>query len=314
MLDCFIFSLNATLPLFLVILLGMFLRKVGIFTKEYAALTDKFVFKVALPVLLFKDVSSMNFKQDFDTGFVLFCVIATLLMFFGVWLFAAIFIKDKTQTGSFIQGSARGSAAILGIALAENIYGTSGLAPLMVLSAVPLFNVLSVIILAVNANTEKHKVDTKSILKSIITNPIILGIICGIPFSVLDIELPLILSKAVNTVSQTATPMALLSIGAAFSFASAGKKIKNAIIASVTKLFILPAAILPAAILLGFRDSALIAILIMAGSPTTVTCYIMSKNMDNDHILSSNIIMLATLFSSVSITFWVFILKYMNLI
>ncbi len=314
MLDSFIFSLEATLPVFLVILAGMLLRKFGLFPAEYASATDKYVFKAALPVLLFKDISEMDFRQDFDIKFVLFCAVTTVIMFLSVWGLSSLLVKDKTMVGSFSQGAVRGSAAILGIALAQNIYGSSGLAPLMIFSVVPFFNILSVVILTVSAEREDKKINYPSLIKNIVTNPIILGVLFGIPFSLLDITLPTVVAKTVSSVAQTATPMALLAIGASFSLADAKKKIKPALAASFIKLFALPLVFLPIAVMMGFRDSALVAIFVMLGSPTTVTCYIMSKNMKNDHVLSSNIVMMATLLSSLSVTFWVFVMKYFSLI
>ena len=314
MLDNFIFSLNSTLPVFLVIVVGKLLNKWGLFSEDFASMTDKFVFKAALPVLLFKDISSMDFKQDFDVKFVLFCALVSFVMFLAVWGFSALFLKDKSTVGSFAQGSARGSAAILGIALATNIYGSSGYAPLMVLAAVPVFNVMSVIILEFSRNDGKGRVDVPKILKGIITNPIILGILCGLPFSVFDITLPAFVSGTVDSIAKTATPMALLSIGAAFSFSDAKKKLTPALVASFIKLFALPLVFMPFAIAIGFRESALVSIFIMLGSPTTVTSYVMAKNMDNDGVLASNIVMIATLVSAVSVTFWVFILKTFALI
>ena len=314
MLDSFVFSLNSTLPVFLVIVVGKLLNKFGLFSKEFASMTDKFVFKAALPILLFKDISEMDFTKDFDVKFVAFCAVVTVCMFLLVWAVALLLVKDKTMVGSFAQGAARGSAAILGIALATNIYGSSGLAPLMIFSAVPLFNILSVIILTFSAQHGERKVDIAKILKNIITNPIILGILAGVPFSLLDISLPTVITATVDTVAKTATPMALLAIGASFSMAEAKKKLAQSLWASFIKLFALPAIFLPVAVFLGFRDSALVAILVMLGSPTTVTSYVMAKNMDNDGVLASNIVMLATLLSSVSVTFWVFLLRYFALI
>lgn len=315
MINSFIFSLNATLPVFLVMVVGIILKKTGVFSEEYAAMTDKFVFKVALPLLLFKDVSGMDFSRDFDVKFLLFCMLATIAMFLVVWGLSVVFIKDKSIVGSFAQGSARGSAAILGIALAQNIYGSSGLAPLMVLGAVPLFNVLSVIILSVHSDDgEKGSPDLKNILKNIAKNPIIWGAVAGIPFLLLPISLPSVVTRTIDSISSVATPMALLAVGASFKLSSAKEKLSPALAASFIKLFVLPAVFLPIAVLFGFRNSALTAIFIMVGAPTTISCYIMSKNMGNDYVLSSNIIMLSTLFSSVSVTFWVFVLKALSLI
>lgn len=314
MLDSFIFSLNTTLPVFLVIVVGKILNKCGLFPENYASMTDKYVFKAALPILLFKDISEMDFRQDFDLKFVLFCALVSVLMFLLVWGFSALFLKDKSMVGAFSQGASRGSAAILGIALATNIYGSSGLAPLMIFSAVPLFNVLSVIILTFSAEQENRKIEVGRIVKNIITNPIILGILIGVPFSLFDISLPSVFSSAVDTVAKTATPMALLAIGASFSLSEAKKKLAPSLCASFIKLFLLPAIFLPIAVFFGFRDSALVAIFVMLGSPTTVTSYVMAKNMNNDAVLSSNIVMLATLLSSVSVTLWVFAMRCFELI
>lgn len=314
MLDSFIFSLNSTLPVFLMILFGMFLRRIGIFSESYASMTDKYVFKVALPVLLFKDISEMSIRRDFDLKFVLFCAVGSLVMFLASWGGAALFLRDKKSVGAFAQGCARGSSAILGVALATNIYGSSGLAPMMIFAAVPLFNIMSVIILTVSADNGGHKIDLRGLVKNIVTNPIILGVMAGAVFSFLEIPLPAVAAKTVDSIAATATPMALLAIGVSFDFGAAKKKLLPAAAASFVKLFVLPAVFIPAAVLFGFRDSALVAVFVMVGAPTTVTAYIMSKNMRNDHVLSSNIIMLSTLVSSVSITFWVFLMRFLKLI
>lgn len=221
------------------------------------------------------------------------------------------------MVGAFTQASARGSAAVLGIAFVQNIYGNSGMTPLMIVSAVPLYNIYSVIILTFCANNQDHSdkaATIKHAFKNILTNPIILGIAAGVPFSLLNIELPPLVLKTVTNVAQTATPMALLAVGAGFEGRKAIKKLKPTMIATFIKLVALPAIYFPFAIAMGFRESALVAILIMVGSPTTVTCYIMAKNMGNDGVLSSSIIVMATLLSSVTLTFWIFLLKNMGLI
>ena len=313
----FIFSLNATLPIFLIMVLGWFLMRIGLFTKEFNRVADKYVFKVALPVLLFKDIATADIRSDFNLTFVLFCMITTTIMFLAIWGLSYIFIKDKTQVGAFAQASARGSAAVLGIAFINNIYGNSGMAPLMIVSAVPLYNILSVIILTFSADMGKGVNKGENIKKAclnVIKNPIIIGIFLGLPFSIFGISIPQISLKAVTSIAQTATPIALLVVGAGFEGAKAIKKIKLTSIATFIKLVLLPLIFFPFAIAFGFRGSELVAILIMLGSPTTVTCYIMAKNMGNDEVLSSSIVVMATLLSSVTLTGWIFVLKVMGLI
>lgn len=311
----FIFSLNATIPIFLIILLGYLLKAPRLFTKEFVQVANKYVFVVALPVLLFQDISTSNIRSSFDPKFVIFCMLVTTIIFGGIYLISSRFIKDKPVLGAFVQASARGSAAVLGIAFVQNIYGNSAMAPLMIVASVPLYNIYSVIVLTLCSRDQSlHKSAVKTAFINILKNPIIIGILAGILFSFCGLTLPAIPSKIVSMISNTATPIALLVVGASFDGTKAIKKIKPTIIATFIKLIALPAIFFPFAITLGFRDSQLVALLVMLGAPTTVTCYIMAKSMGNDDVLSSSIVVLATLVSSITLTAWIFILKALHLI
>ena len=315
MIDNFLFSLNVTLPIFIIILVGGFLKKICLLSEGFTSVADKFVFKVALPVQLFRDIAAMDIRADFSGKFVVFCMVATTCMFAATWLLGAIFLKDKSMVGAFAQAAARGSAAILGIAFVENIYGSSGMTPMMIVAAVPLFNIYSVIILTVTSAQGKFDgALVKKLLKGVITNPIILGIAAGMVWSLAGLPMPVILSKSVNYIATTATPLALLVLGATFKGKEALKKIGPTLAAAFLKLVAIPAAIFPFAIHMGFRGSELVAIMIMLASPTTVTCYIMAKNMGGDDTLSASVVMTATLLSSVTLTLWVFVMKSFGLI
>lgn len=147
----FIYSLNATIPIFLVIVIGYMLKQIGMLNDEFVSVANKFNFKVTLPLLVFKDISGANIKEDFDIVFVLFCAIATTVCFFAIWGGAKLVIQDKSIVGAFVQASFRSSAAVMGIAFIQNIYGTSGMAPLMIIGSVPLYNIYSVIVLTMEA-------------------------------------------------------------------------------------------------------------------------------------------------------------------
>lgn len=311
MLDSFIFSLSVTLPVFLVMLLGMVLRRAGLFTEAWATVTDRYVFRVALPVLLFRDIAQMDIKGEFNGGFVAFSGVSSLLMFLLALCISLLVVKNRRSVGAFAQGAARGSAAVLGVALAENIYGSSGLVPMMIFVAVPVFNVMSVILLS---SADGRGGGFVRILRGVVTNPIIWGVVIGLPFSLFKVTLPAVVTRTVDTVSATATPLALLAVGAAFRIGGVGGRLRLAGIASAVKLILLPGIFLTAAALFGFRDSALVAILVMSGAPTTVTSYIMTKNMHGDHVLASDIVMLSTAASVVTVPFWVFLLRYLSLI
>ena len=317
-LSSFIFALNSTLPVFLVILVGRFFMRFGIINEEWTKISDRMAFRYALPVVLFLDIAKMDIHRDLDMTFIIFCMVSTTAMFFLIYLISRICLKDKTMVGSFAQGAVRGSAAILGIPFVTNIYGEPGMVPLMILAAVPLFNAYSVVILTISSRKflsgSKTKIQYRLILKSIFKNPLIRGILIGFPFCILGIKLPPILDKSLTSIGTMAVPLMLISIGADFKMSDLTAKFKLSAIASAIKLVILPLAVLPIAIYMSFRDSALIAILVMLGAPSAVSGYIMSKAMDNDYVLMSNIVVMTTLLSSVTFTFWIFILRYMGLI
>ena len=311
----FLFSLNVTLPIFIIIVIGGFLQRIGLLNEGFTSVADKFVFKVALPVQLFRDIAVMDIRSDFSGKFVIFCMIATTCMFAATWLLGQLFLKDKSMVGAFAQAAARGSAAILGIAFVENIYGSSGMTPMMIVAAVPLFNIYSVIILTVTSAQGKFDLAlVKKLLKGVITNPIILGIAAGMVWSLAGLPMPVLLSKSVGYIASTATPLALLVLGATFKGREALQKIGPTLAAAFLKLVAIPAAIFPVAIHMGFRGSELVAIMIMLASPTTVTCYIMAKNMGGDDTLSASVVMTATLLSSVTLTLWVFVMRTMGFI
>ena len=313
--DNLIFSLNATLPVFLTMILGWFFRRVGLMDESFVNKMNRFVFQAALPVLVFEDLATVDFFEVWDTKFVLFCFLATLISILGVTALSCIW-KDRTVRGEFIQASYRSSAAILGIAFIQNIYGSAGMAPLMIVATVPLYNVMAVVVLTV-MKPEGRKADSalmKQTVKGILTNPIILGIAAGILWSLLKLPMPVILEKTVKNVASLATPLGLMAMGASFEMRQAGEKLKPAVTAAVIKLVLLAALFLPVAVFLGFRQEKLVAILVMLGSATTVSCYIMARNMGNEGTLTSSTVMLTTLGSAFTLTGWLYLLKSAGLI
>lgn len=114
--DNLIFSLNATLPIFFTMLLGSFFKRVGLIDEAFSAKMNKFAFAVALPALLFQDISAVDIRESWNGGFVLFCFIATFLSITGVTVLS-FFVVKREERGEFVQGAYRSSAAILGIAI-----------------------------------------------------------------------------------------------------------------------------------------------------------------------------------------------------
>ena len=313
--DSLIYSLNATVPVFLVMVLGYVLRRAEILNANFVAVSNKFNFKVTLPVLLFTDMAATDIRADFDGALVLFSALVTLVMFSAVWLLARLLLRDRTLIGAFVQASCRSSVAVLGIAFITNIYGDAGVAPMMILGAVPLFNILSVVVLTFEGEGAQSGVSNlKRAAVGIVTNPILIGLVLGTLSGLLRIHYPPIVDKALDLVASLATPQALICIGAGFEGRKALAKLKPTLAASAVKLVILPAVFLTLAVLLDFRNQALVALIIMLGSPSTPSCYVMAKNMNNDGVLTSSVIVATTLLSAFTLTFWIFLARWLGLI
>lgn len=313
----FIYSVDATFPIFLVMVIGYILKQIGMLNDNFVTVANRFNFKVTLPFMLFRDISGVDIRAVFDIRYVLFCALVSTACFWIIWGGVKLFLKDQSMRGAFVQASFRSSAAVMGLAFIQNMYGSSAMGPLMIVSAVPLYNIFSVIVLTFEG-ARSGEVDPKQKIKAacinIVKNPIILGILVGLIVGLLGLDFPVIVDKTVNSVAQMATPLALITIGAGFEGRKALAKIRPTIAASMIKLVIQPLIFLPVAAWMGFRGEQMIAILIMLASPTTPSCYIMAKNMDNDGVLTASVIVMTTLLAAFTLTAWIFILKTVGLI
>lgn len=312
------FSLNATMPVFLVMVVGYVLKRIHLLNDEFVRISNQFNFKCTLPVLLFTDIASTNIRANFDARYVCFCACVTTIAFFGIWIGAKICIKDKSIIGAFVQASYRSSAAVLGVAFIQNMYGTSGMAPLMIIGSVPLFNIYAVLVLTFESNDGTARGSTADTLKraciNIAKNPIIISILLGVAVSFFNVRFPVIIDKTLGLIADLASPLALIAIGAGFRGRAAIAKIKPTLAAAFIKLILLPGIFLFAAVKMGFYDQKLVALIIMLGSPTTPSSYVMAQNMHGDGVLTSSTVVVTTLLASVTLTFWIYVAKSLGYI
>lgn len=311
-----IFSLNVTLPIFLTIVIGYVLKQTKLLNDDFVKILNKFNFNITLPALIFLDLYEADFYHVWDTKYVLFCFFVTLICIAVILGLSLLFFKDKTLTGEFVQASYRGSAAVLGLAFIQNIYGSATIAPLMIIGSVPLYNVMAVVILSFT-RPGTHRLDKKELqksLKGVVTNPILIGIALGLIASLLQVKIPFIATKTLSNLAVLATPLALIGLGAGFEGKAALHLLKPTLLASAIRLVVQCAVFLPLAVHMGFTGEKIIALLVMLGAPTTPSCYIMAKNIGHKGDLTSATIVMTTLLSSLTLTFWLFLLKSYHLI
>lgn len=317
----FIFSLNCTMPVFLVMVLGFFLQRRGMLNQNFIDVCNKFVFQVTLPVMLFRDMATMDLRSQFDVRFVLFCAGGALFGILLAWLLSKIFVKDKSIVAEVAQGSYRGSIAVLGGAFLQNIYPgdeASGVVAQALIGSVILFNIFAVVILVLERPQEGDKLplgpQLEKAFRQVATNPLILAILLGALSSLLRIQYPVIISKTMSSVASLTSPLALLAVGAEFKWGKMQSHLKPVLLACSYKLLIQPALILPVAVLLGFRNEWLVTLMIMMGAPTTPSSFVMARSMGHEGSTTANIIAGTTLFSAVSVTLWLFLGRSLGLL
>lgn len=306
-----IFSLNATMPIFFMMVLGFWLKKVKFLDENTTTKLNQLVFKIFLPALLFMDLAKEDFLTIWDTKLVVFCFVVTVLSIVAA-AFLSILSRDKTERGEIIQAAYRSGAATLGIVFMTNIYENASMVALMIIGSVPLYNVAAVVILYLTSPQNAHHSKTelwKKTAKNVVTNPIIIGILLGMLWSICKLPQPPMFTKTITYLGNMASPLALIALGASFEFYDVKEKWKETIGVTCTKLLLWCIIFLPIAIQMGFRAEKLVAILVMLGSATTSSCFIMSKNMGHKGVISSCAVMVTTLLSSFTLTMWLFVLR-----
>jgi hypothetical protein len=324
LLNNIIFSVNAVFPLVVLMFLGFCLKqeRVGLFKnpREFFGQVERLVFNVALPVLLFRELSGMNAENIFELNLVVYCVLGILVLVMLLSLLVPVFIKNKPARGAFIQGVSRPNFAFLGVPIAHNLAGELGsnTAALILPFAVVMFNILAVVILTVHAdpdnNNREQQNAARRIITGIIKNPLIISIAIAMPVMLFQIPLPFVMRASVNHIANMSTPLALISLGAGIDLQILKNKIKLPLIASVMRTVICPLVFVVPAVLLGFRDAALVVIFVLFASPTAVSSYIMAKNMNSDYELAGQIVALTTVICPVTVFAGSFILKSLELI
>jgi len=316
MLSDLLFSFNAVIPIFLVILLGIVVRRLKIINDYVIKQMNSLVFKVALPVMLFNTVYGSDYTQMLDSKFILFLILSVVLFFFICWAVAAKLIKDDKQKGAFIQGSFRGNYVILGVALSTEVLGfTPTIAVTGVVAVVPVFNILSVIILTIYGEKKDNSKNViMTIIKSIVTNPLIIGILAGIIITLLNIEMIPLLSTPINMISSLATPLALLGIGASLDFSKIKDRLQNTLVASALKLIVMPVIFIPLAIWVGISMEGVLVLFVLYAAPTAIVSYTMASHMGTDEHLASSIVIFTSMASILTYTIGVYILRAINII
>ena len=303
-------SLNITLPIFIMILLGWALKSAKLIDDHYLLRANDIIFRVALPVKLFYEVSACDLRANMDWRFVAVAIGVSILCMVIAWVVGSLFLKDPADQGAFIHTSFRGNFAYVGLALLQNVSGGSAMAAAAVVMAtvIPLYNIAGVVVLSLK-KPDSGKINVGRLLLDVVKTPMVLGILVAIPFSLMQIKFPTVVSKPLEYLSDMVTPMALLSVGASVSFASVLHGLREILPACGLKLIVQPLIMVPIGVALKLPVNEILVLLVLSGTPSAINSYIVTQRMGGNGELASSIVVMTTILSIFTLTLWLFALK-----
>ncbi|NTW72742.1 MAG: AEC family transporter [Eubacteriaceae bacterium] len=311
--DNLILSVNIVLPLFLIMGFGYMIRKFGFLDDRSLEKMNGMIFRTILPILLFSNIYSADLGRAFNGKLIIFSVASIAGLYLVLSLLIPLIEKENKSRSVLIQGIFRSNFIIFGIPVCIALYGENGAGTTSILIAivVPLYNILAVTVL------EKYREERgslKSVLKGILTNPLILGAAAGLAFKGLGIVLPFAVEKTVTEIAKTGTPLALMILGGSFKFSELSGNFKNLMIGVGGKILFVPMLFIPLSICMGFRGIELMSLIAMFGAPTAVSSFTMAKQMDANGELAGQIVVFTTLFSVVTMFLAIFTVKQLGYI
>jgi len=316
MIENLVFSINAVLPIFLIMIFGMALKRLGVIDPTGAKQMNALLFNFALPIRLFLDLYVSDFSELWDVRLMIFTAGSVLVFFFICWGLAIWLMPNRQMKGAFIQGGFRSNFAILGLPLVASIMGYIPPAAIVIITVVvPLFNILSVFILTVYSGEDvSPKKIMSSSAKSIAKNPLILGVIAGFLFALIRIPIPAVLSSTLFHIADLSTPLALIVIGSSMNFSKVKERISPTLIVCVLKLVVMPLLFLPLAFLFGISNDGIIVLFVMYAAPTAIASYVMAYYMDSDEHFASSIVMFTSMLCIFTYTAGVYILRTIGVV
>ncbi len=296
--------LNTLFPLFFLLLLGRGLKQYGMTDDRFLAISDRLVYYVFFPVLLFWKIGSSTPDQGVNTGLCL-AGLSGVFLAFAASLAAIQYARiSPFQAGSFCQACFRFNTYI-GMALVLAVLGEEGVRHFGILAGVviPVINVLSVSVLVwYSGGNPSIRANLRYFVRALVSNPLIIGCVAGFLFSRSELGFPVFVRNSFSLMTSVTLPLALISIGGSLRFKGLAEHARVSLLAAGIKLVFLP--VTGFLLLKGFQVTgpAFVAGMIFFSLPASTAIYVLSGQLNSDTQLASGAIMISTLLSFVPLS------------
>lgn len=309
MLPIFLKTLAITAPVFVMLFLGLVLRRVNWIDDNFIRVASGLVFNVTMPALLFLGILHADLHAAMKPSVLIFFSVATLLSFAAAWGWA-LWRCPEADRGVYVQGAFRGNNGVIGLALAASMYGAYGISMGAILAGLVIlfYNALSSIVLAVYSPVMKS--DPWSLFVGIVRNPLIISVLAALPFAYWQISLPGWLQASAQNLGNMTLPLALICVGGTLSLAALRESSQLAISASLVKMVWLPFFATLAGWLCGFRGADLGILFLYFAAPTASSSYVMAREAQGNHQLAAAIVVITTVAAAITTNIGVFVLQW----
>lgn len=313
MLALFLQTLNITLPVFSMLVLGWGLKRVGWIDDGFIRVASALVFNLTMPCLLFLGIVHADFNTSFKPGIALYFTLASVVSFALIWWYATLRVP-LADRGVYVQGAFRGNNGVIGLALAASMYGAYGISLGSILAGLVIvcYNALSVVVLSVY--TPGMKSDPWSVAINILRNPLIISVLVAIPVALSGLQLPGWLAQSGQNLANMSLPLGLICIGGSLSLAALRESSRTAIDSSLMKMIWLPLFGTFGAWLCGFRGADLGILFLYFGAPTASVSYVMVRAAGGNYALAAAIVVITTVAAAVTTNVGIFLLQWAGLI
>lgn len=312
LLNSFLLSLNAIASIFFMMAVGYGAKRLLRLEKEHIARFNALVFHTLLPLMLFYNI----YRSDIRGGVSFRCLGLALsvlgALFLLTWLLVRRVEPENSRRGVMIQASFRSNFLLLGMPLIQELCPGADLATVSVMLAivVPCYNVLAVVTLE---TFRRSQIDLRKILLGIAKNPLILASAAGVLLNLSGLHLPEFLASPVSQLGASASPVALLLLGAQFEFRDVRSHRRNLALCTALRLLAYPGAALPLAALAGLRGPEFAVLISMFATPTAVSSFSMAVQMGGDPELAASAVTVTTLLSAATMFLWIFLFKSLGM-
>lgn len=305
-------------PIFILILFGWGLVRTRVLNADIGDGLGEFVFKVAVPVLLFRTISQADFHgaSPFCLWIAYFSGVA-ITWAVGHILATRVFGRDARVGVLAGVSSAFANNIFIGLPLVERTVGSDGIVAVSILLAVhlPLMMVIGTVLM----ERAEHKVNggqargvlnvLRQVGTNLLRNPLVIGLAAGLVMHVSGLALPRVMATVVDQITAMAAPAALISLGMALNKYGINGNVRIAIVIAGLKLLLMPGCVWLACRLLGLSPEWTAALVLTSSVPTGINAWLIANRFGVGHGLAASAISLSTAAGVLSVTLWAWLLQ-----